>query len=187
MMQYAYSHRMIVPNMEVQQKSSPYVTIKMAAITLALTQRSRDQIPPFQFFGLGINLLKVRSYYTATALQCPYINYISAPSLCSITAFQVKMNLFHATSHNAVTSNGCAVQQRIAIAVQYEQTLRASIRMHFDISANLTSQAHILESVLNIVHPHPRNKSDFTDLIFSCFVSRASYQLKTLNIVKSSN
>ena len=48
-------------------------------------------------------------------------------------------------------------------------------------------KARILKSGLNIVHLHSRNKFDLPDLIFSCFVSPPSYQLKTLNIVKSSN
>ena len=37
--------------------------------------------------------LKVHSYYTAVMLRCRYIDYISATSHHSITAFQVKMNL----------------------------------------------------------------------------------------------
>ena len=36
---------------------------------------------------------KARSYYTAIALQCQYIDYISTPSHRSITAFQVIMNV----------------------------------------------------------------------------------------------
>ena len=48
-------------------------------------------------------------------------------------------------------------------------------------------QARILESRKTLVHPHSKNKSDFTDLIFSGYVLQASYQLKTLNIVNSSN
>ena len=49
------------------------------------------------------------------------------------------------------------------------------------------SLARILKSGITLVHPYSRNKSDFTDLIFSCYVLLASYMLKTLNIVKSSN
>ena len=37
--------------------------------------------------------VKVRSYYTAIALQCQYIDYISAASHRNITALQVKMYL----------------------------------------------------------------------------------------------
>ena len=40
-------------------------------------------------------------------------------------------------------------------------------------ASNLSTMAHILESRLNLVHPHSRNKSDFTDLIFPCHVLQA--------------
>ena len=64
----------------------------------------------------------VRSVHTTPQLRCRADISISAASLRSITSFQVQMNLFHATPRNAGTSNGCAVQQRNAIAVQYERT-----------------------------------------------------------------
>ena len=35
--------------------------------------------------------------------------------------------------------------------------------------------AHIFKSRITLVHPHSRSKSDFTDLIFSCYVLEASY------------
>ena len=72
---------------------------------------------PIMTFHCTSVYLKVLSYYTAIALWYQYINYISATSYCSITAFQVKMNLTSMRHWNSVTSHKCAMQQRNAIAV----------------------------------------------------------------------
>ena len=45
-----------------------------------------------------------------------------------------------------------------------------------------TPRAILPKRGITLVHPHSRNKSDFTDLIFSCYVMQASYQLKTQDV-----
>ena len=67
--------------------------------------------------SLAQGYLKVRSYYTAIALRCRYIDYISAARHRSITAFQVKLNLTFMRHRSAISSNVCVVRQRNAIAV----------------------------------------------------------------------
>ena len=58
---------------------------------------------PHFFIGRETDLpgvfLKVRSYYTAIALRFRYIDYISAASHRTITAFQVKMHLTFMRHH----------------------------------------------------------------------------------------
>ena len=63
----------------------------------------------------------------------------------------------------------------------------ASVNSTGWLMVSLSTLACILESGITLVHPHSRNKSDFKDLIFPCYVLQASYQLKTMNIVKSIN
>ena len=102
--------------------------------------------------------LKVRSYYATIALQCQYINYISAARHHIITAFQVKINL---TSCDTAKFSNIAYRVQCSNANQLRCSMNRPLQ---DLAVNVQDASESYDShqqnishviTISITLPHP--------------------------------